>query len=111
MKSFVPGLLGICTAAVVMASAAYAGPTSDPGVHARMKKQQHRIHHGVASGRLTLREFAKLEREEARIRRHELRMKSDGLLTRGERTRLHRELNRANRHICREKHDRQRRWS
>ena len=108
MKRFILSVLGICTATVLMFSTAYAGPTYDPGIHARMKNQQKRIWHGVKSGHLTPFEVGRLEREEARIRRHELRMKSDGILTKKERARLHKELNRSSRHIYREKHDRQR---
>ena len=110
MKRLILSVLGICTATVIMASAAYAGPASDPGIHARMLNLQKRIWQGVNTGELTPREAGRLEAREARIRQDEVRMKSDGVLTGAERARLNRELNRSSRAIYREKHDAQRAW-
>lgn len=105
MKRLVLSVLGLCAAAMLIASTAYAGPTADPGIHARMLNQQKRIWQGSRTGELTPREVRRLERQEARIRHAELRMKSDGFLTRGERVRLNRELNRASADIYRAKHN------
>ena len=110
MKRIVLSVLGILGAAAVIASTAYAGPASDPVIHARMANQQERIWRGVNTGELTPGEAARLERMEARIRQDELRMKSDGVLTAAERARLNRELNRSSRAIYREKHDARRVW-
>lgn len=82
--------------------------TATPGIDARQERQQERIEQGLASGELTKREAARLEREQARIEWHEAAAKADGVVTREERRQLHRELNRASRHIAKEKHDRQR---
>jgi len=105
MKRFILSVLGAGTAAVLVTSAAYAGPAADPGIHARMANQQKRISQGVRTGELTPREAGRLERHEARIRHDELMMKSDGVLTRGERAQLNRELDRVSRNIYRAKHN------
>ncbi len=110
MKHILLSVLGICTAGVILASTAYAGPASDPGIHTRMWNQQKRIWQGVNSGALTPRETGRLEAREAKIRQDERRMKSDGVLTGAERYRLNRELNGSSRAIYREKHDSWRAW-
>jgi hypothetical protein len=69
-------------------------------------RQQARIWRGYRSGDLTPREFRRLEREQALIRRNEARARRDSNFTPRERMRIHREQNRANRHIFRQRHDR-----
>ena len=81
--------------------------TAEAGVNDRERNQQRRIRQGVRSGELTRSEFRRLEREQARVRRHEARARSDGRFTLRERARINRELNRSSRHIYRQKHDRQ----
>jgi hypothetical protein len=70
-------------------------------------RQQQRIWHGYRSGDLTPREFRRLEREQAFIRRSEARAGRDGRFTARERLRIQREQNRASRDIFRQRHDRQ----
>lgn len=74
----------------------------------REREQQQRIRQGVASGELTRREAAHLERKERQTRsmiRHDRR---DGYgLTAQERAKAQRRLNQNSRAIAREKHDNQ----
>jgi hypothetical protein len=91
---------------VFLAVTAY-GQTNDPLVQKREQRQEKRIDQGVQSGELNPREAGRLEREQARIKQDEERMKADGKLTPQERRKLRREQNRASRHIYREKHDAQ----
>ncbi|HZS11958.1 MAG TPA: hypothetical protein VFA38_06890 [Nitrospirales bacterium] len=99
------GLLGIS----IGSPAAWAQSNETPGVDAREARQQGRIADGVASGQLTPREAARLERGEARIDRMEQRAKADGVVTPKERAKLQGALNRESRAIARQKHDAQRR--
>ena len=80
---------------------------AEASVNGRERNQQRRIRQGVRSGELTRSEFRRLEREQARVRRHEARARSDGRFTLRERARSNRELNRSSRHIYRQKHNRQ----
>jgi hypothetical protein len=70
-------------------------------------QQQERVWRGYRSGDLTPREFRRLEREQARIGRHEARARRDCRFTGRERLRIQRAQNRASRHIFRQRHDRQ----
>ena len=76
-----------------------------PRVDRRETRQQKRIVKGVKSGELTASEVARLEVEQARVRRLEARAKADGVTTARERARIHRELDQASRHIYRQKRD------
>jgi len=89
----------------VMLSSAFAGPTDDPGIQKREQNQEKRIDQGVKSGELTPREAGKLEREQAKIKQDEARMKSDGKLTPKERRKLEREQNQASKDIYKKKHN------
>jgi len=68
-------------------------------------RQRHRIRQGVRSGSLTRREARHLGAQQARIRRHEWRARSDGRVTARERASIRRQENRANRNIYRRKHN------
>lgn len=85
---------------------ASAGPIHDPLIQQREFRQERRIDHGVATGRLTPWEARALQREQAHIRNTEARMKADGHLTARERARLHHQQNVASRDIWRLKHNR-----
>lgn len=69
-------------------------------------RQQARIWRGYRSGDLTPREFRRLEREQALIRRNEARARRDSNFTPRERMRIQSAQNRASRHIFRQRHDR-----
>lgn len=105
MKEAMKVLLGAGAVSVLIASAAFAGPTDDPGIQKREQNQQQRIDQGVKSGQLTPREAGKLEAQQAKIKQDEERMKSDGNLTKQERRKLTREQNRASKNIYRKKHN------
>ncbi|MBF0507747.1 MAG: hypothetical protein HQK57_02340 [Deltaproteobacteria bacterium] len=83
----------------------FAGPTDDPVIKWREKNQEKRIDQGVKSGELTPKEAGKLEREQARIKQTESRMKADGKLTNKERAKLQREQNKASARIYKKKHN------
>ena len=85
--------------------AAEKNKAKSPAINAREHNQKLRIRQGVKSGELTRKELARLEAEEARIRRHERRAKSDGKLTPEERARLEKELSKASHDIYEQKHD------
>lgn len=78
------------------------------GINHRQARQQARIYQGIASGSLTEREAARLERQEGRIDTLEARDRRNGLSPR-ERAQLERDLNRESRQIYRQKHDKQHR--
>ena len=80
-----------------------------PSVDRREGRQSRRIKHGVRSGSLTRREARNLAAQQARIRRHERRVKADGVVTARERVSLQRQENRASRNIYRKKHNLRRR--
>src|SRR6266850_535022 len=69
--------------------------------------QQRRIEQGVASGELTNREAARLERGQARDNAAQARAGADGNVGPNEQRRLQRQENRQSRRIYREKHDAQ----
>lgn len=94
-------------AAVLVGSASLAvAQTSTPGIDARQANQQARINKGVASGQLTNREAANLQRGQARIQRMENRAAADGVVTRGERARINHAQNVESRKIFNKKHNR-----
>lgn len=99
--------MGVAAGALGAVLAAGSMVGAEAGVNQRQKRQQGRILQGVKSGELTRNEFRRLEKEQARIRRHERKARSDGEFTLKERARINRELNRSSRHIYRQKHDRQ----
>lgn len=61
----------------------------------------------MASGQLTPKEAARLEKREAKLAANEQAAKADGVVTRKERRRLQRQANRDSAAIYRQKHDAQ----
>jgi hypothetical protein len=102
-------MLTLTLAMLLGGTAAWAQSNETPGVDARQERQQNRIAEGIASGQLTPRETARLERGEARIDRMEQKAKADGVVTPKERARLGAAQNHESRAIARQKHDAQRR--
>jgi len=82
--------------------------TYTPGIDQRQMNQEQRIDQGIASGQLTQREAARLERGQDRVDAIENRAKSDGVVTARERTRIQHAQNVESKRIYRQKHDRQR---
>ena len=98
--------LTLASAALLVCGFAYA-QTQMPHVDQRQAQQQARIQQGVASGELTHKEAARLEKQQAHIAKAETRAESDGKVTRQERRRLHNKQDHASRAIYRQKHDKQ----
>ena len=98
--------VGMMVAALGAGSARAEGP-----IQQRKENQQRRIAQGVASGQLTAREAARLERREAGFNREEraMRAANGGTLTPGDRAALHRQQDRLSGNIYRLKHNAQRR--
>ncbi len=78
-------------------------------IHQRKDNQQQRIANGVASGQLTARETARLERQEAGLNREIRRDRAanGGKLTPQQRRKINRQQNRLSRRIYVQKHDAQ----
>lgn len=95
-----------------LAATATAANAYDRGgnIDQRQYRQQQRIQQGVRSGQLTRWEAARLQAEQARIRRMEAAAKRDGHVDRYEAARIRAAQNAAGRHIAQEKHDGQRRY-
>lgn len=74
-------------------------------VKAREENQQDRINQGVASGELTAKETAHLEKGEANIEAARQQALSDGKVTRKEKARLNHSENKQSRKIYRAKHN------
>jgi hypothetical protein len=98
-------VLTLAVAATLLSVVVAAGQTT-PSVDRRENRQSRRIKHGVRSGELTRHETRSLARQQARIRRHERRVKADGTVTARERASLQSQENRASRNIYRKKHNR-----
>jgi hypothetical protein len=104
-------LLTLAFAGTVLAQAPAApapkDPTATPRIDQRQVNQQKRIDQGVASGQLTPKETARLEKREGKIAADEAAAKADGKVTKAERRKLRHEENRASQAIKRQKHDKQ----
>ena len=98
---------GAAFAQAPVAPVAPKDPTATPRIDQRQVEQEKRIQQGVASGALTPKEAAKLEKREAKIQARKLAAKADGKVTNAERRKLARAQNRASAAIKREKNDRQ----
>ena len=97
----------IGTALLALAAAAAQAQTATPGVDQRQANQEKRIQQGVATGELTPREAARLERGQDRVEKMEEKAKADGVVTPEERARLKKAQDRQSAAIYKEKHDRQ----
>jgi len=98
----------IVLVSLAMAGAAFAqADPATPRVDRREARQQQRIDQGVASGKLTPREAARMQAQQGRIEAAEARAKSDGVVTARERAGLAKRQNKASRNIRRNKHDAQ----
>ena len=93
------------SAAFAQAPATPKDPLATPKIDYRQANQEKRINQGIASGSLTTREAAKLDKREAKIESNKLAAKSDGQITPAERHKLKHEQNQVSRAIKREKHD------
>lgn len=97
----------LVAAAVAALIAIPAFAQSTPRIDAREARQDARIDQGVASGQLTPRETARLDRGQAHVQTMEANAKADGVVTNQERARINHAQNVQSRHIHRQKHDAQ----
>lgn len=111
-----PLLALVATLALPLATSGLAQAHTDPAttaqerrVDARQANQAARIQAGVADGRLTGREQAHLQHQQARAARLERRIEADGVVTRPEALHLEQRQDRLSRAIGRQTHDAQRR--
>ena len=98
------------TALIANTGVASAHDNSTSDIDARRVQQEKRIREGVRSGELTGREYYKLEKEQAQIRRMERDAKADGYVSSAERARIKAAQNQASRDIYAEKHDGEKAW-
>jgi hypothetical protein len=82
--------------------------TNTPKVDQRQANQQQRIDQGVASGQLTGKEAARLEKGQAQVEKKEAKAKADGKVTAKERAKHEQAQNQQSKKIKHEKHDSQR---
>ncbi len=103
--------LGILVLAAVSPFLFPRPASAETRIRERQERQQRRIAQGVASGELTPRETARLERQETRLNGEIRDMREDdgGRLTPKDRRIVNRQQNRISRHIDARKHDRQHR--
>jgi len=92
----------ISIAVALLVTPAFAGRINN-----RRENQQDRIAQGIASGELTAREAARLERGEAQLNAEVADMRQDngGSLTKRDRIAINRQQNKLSREIYRQKHD------
>jgi len=103
MKSNI-ALAALLAALAVPALAQTATPRADQ----REIKQQQRIDQGVASGQLTPKEAARLEKGQQHVQKVEDKAMADGKVTAKERARIEKAQDKQSQRIARAKHDRQR---
>jgi hypothetical protein len=98
--------IAVGTLVVVLGAAATAARAEGP-IQQRKENQQRRIAQGVASGQLTAREAARLERGEASLNHEEraMRRANGGTLTPGDRAVIDHQQNRLSGGIYRLKHN------
>ena len=84
---------------VVASIGAFANEPATPRVDARQVKQEKRIENGVASGQLTGKEAARLEKQQDHVAAVEEKAKADGTVTKAERRHLTRAQNHSSANI------------
>ncbi len=95
--------------AAALAVPAFATASETPALDHAQQNQRARVHQGVGSGELTVPETRHLTRQQARLHRHEVAAKSDGVVTPGERHDLRHHARHTSRGVYRQKHDGQKR--
>jgi hypothetical protein len=99
-------LVAVSAMLLVTSGIAYA-EADTPGIDQRQANQERRIDQGIASGQLTEREAARLNKQQDHIDNMENKAKADGVVTKKERARIHDAQDRASRSVARQKHDAQ----
>ncbi len=104
--SLMLGLL--CGSTLVLGADSAEAKAWKKRVNHRQRKQQKRIHGGLKDGSLTGKEYAKLQKKQAKLNRAEKRMRlSDGKLTRKEAYKIEKSQDKLSKNIYKQKHDRQ----
>jgi hypothetical protein len=94
----------------VMLAAVTALPAlaqSTPVATQRQANQDARIQQGIASGQLTDKEVARLEKGQQHVADVQAKATADGVVTKRERAHIQHAQNVQSRHIAKQKHDRQ----
>ena len=99
------GVLILAGLVITGAGDVFAGNLYDPVIQQRISNEQWRIDQGIATGELTAREAARVQRSLNSIRAQEARFKADGYLGRWERATLQERLHRNSERIYRLKHN------
>ena len=86
---------------------AQPAPNAQQRIDARQAEQQKRIDQGKASGSLTDKEAARMQKGQARVQKMEDKANADGKITKKEAAHIQHAQNNQSRKIAREKHDRQ----
>jgi hypothetical protein len=86
-----------------IAAAQAKDPAATPRIDQRQANQQARINKGVASGKITPAEQARLQAQQNQIAANKATAKADGVVTKQERKALKRQQNEASRAIARKK--------
>ena len=94
-------------AAVLFATTLVASVSNAATIYQRRENQQDRIAAGIASGSLSAREAARLERQQAILGNeiHDFRALDGGKLTKSERVLVNRQQNQLSHNIYHQKHD------
>ena len=82
-------------------------PNAQQRIDQREANQANRIEQGKASGELTNREAARMQKGQERVQKMEDKAKADGTISKKEAAHIEKAQDRQSRHIAREKHDRQ----
>lgn len=100
-------ILVLMSAMTLLISGMAYAQANTPGIDQRQANQEQRIDQGIASGQLTEREAARLNKQQDHIDNMENKATADGVVTKKERARIHNAQDRASRNIARQKHDAQ----
>jgi uncharacterized membrane protein YebE (DUF533 family) len=102
-----PTLRRLLACATLMGCSFAWAQAETPVIDKRQAHQERRIAQGAASGQLTPRETAQLNRRETRIAKEEAAAKADGTVTQAERRHLRHDEKHASKAIHRKKHNAQ----
>ncbi len=106
MKRIIAALMIFMTGAMFQTSTAQV---PHPAVHKQIREER-RIHHGVATGKLTHKEAAHLQMQQAKIHHDKKCARADGVVTPYERAQIRAGQAHASRSIYHQKHDGQNRF-
>jgi len=108
MKTLITSKKFLTATAFILASAFSQGAYADKhrlNINEKQKNQKQRIVQGVKSGELTIRETARLSKQQISIQRQKKQFKSDGTFTKRERLKIRKRQQKASKNIYRKKHN------